>query len=161
MFIDIDASPDDDGEVQLLPEGIAELSRRWCAALNRRRNVKDFRPATREGSRRVRPARRQRRPEASRRKDRAPLNKRGIRCAHDAGRRGTVQVAGAEQPVFGHAAARVGCIAITAAVLVTRTAASFTATMSLPMAARGHSRRHWARSSLMLQKRRGRARRLA
>jgi hypothetical protein len=48
MFIDIDASPDDDGEVQLLPEGIAELSRRWCAALNRRRNVKDFRPATRE-----------------------------------------------------------------------------------------------------------------
>ena len=48
MFIDVDASPDDDGEVQLLPEGIAELSRRWCAALNRRRNVKDFRPATRE-----------------------------------------------------------------------------------------------------------------
>jgi hypothetical protein len=48
MFTDVDASPDDDGEVQLLPEGIAELSRRWCAALNRRRNVKDFRPATRE-----------------------------------------------------------------------------------------------------------------
>jgi hypothetical protein len=48
MFIDVDASPDDDGEVQLLPEGIAELSRRWCAALNRKRNVRDFRPATRE-----------------------------------------------------------------------------------------------------------------
>jgi hypothetical protein len=48
MLIDVDASPDDDGEVQLLPEGIAELSRRWCAALNRRRNVRDFRPATRE-----------------------------------------------------------------------------------------------------------------
>jgi hypothetical protein len=48
MFVDVDASPDDDGEVDLLPEGIAELSKRWCAALNRRRNVKDFRPATRE-----------------------------------------------------------------------------------------------------------------
>jgi hypothetical protein len=48
MFVDVDASPDDDGEVELLPEGIAELSRRWCAALNRRRNVKDFRPAIRE-----------------------------------------------------------------------------------------------------------------
>ena len=48
MFVDVDASPEDDGEVELLPEGIAELSRRWCAALNRRRNVKDFRPATRE-----------------------------------------------------------------------------------------------------------------
>ena len=32
MFVDVDASPDDDGEVELLPEGIAELSRRWCAA---------------------------------------------------------------------------------------------------------------------------------
>jgi hypothetical protein len=48
MFVDVDASPDDDGEVELLPEGIAELSRRWCAALNRRRRVRDFRPATRE-----------------------------------------------------------------------------------------------------------------
>jgi hypothetical protein len=48
MFVDVDASPDDDGEVELWPEGIAELSRRWCAALNRRRNAKDFRPATRE-----------------------------------------------------------------------------------------------------------------
>jgi hypothetical protein len=48
MFIDVDASPDDDGEVELLPEGIAELSRRWCAALNRRRRVRDFRSATRE-----------------------------------------------------------------------------------------------------------------
>jgi hypothetical protein len=47
MFVDVDASPDDDGEVELLPEGIAELSRRWCAALNRRRRVRDFRPATR------------------------------------------------------------------------------------------------------------------
>jgi hypothetical protein len=48
MFVDVDASPDDDGEVELLPEGIAELSRRWCAALNRRRRVRDFRPATRD-----------------------------------------------------------------------------------------------------------------
>jgi hypothetical protein len=48
MFVDVDASPDDNGEVKLLPEGIAELSRRWCAALNRRRKVQDFRPATRE-----------------------------------------------------------------------------------------------------------------
>jgi hypothetical protein len=48
MFVDVDASPDDDGEVELLPEGIAELSRRWCAALNWRRRVRDFRPATRE-----------------------------------------------------------------------------------------------------------------
>jgi hypothetical protein len=47
-FVDVDASPDDDGEVELLPEGIAELSRRWCAALNRRHKVKDFRPATRD-----------------------------------------------------------------------------------------------------------------
>jgi hypothetical protein len=48
MFIDVDVTPDDDGEVELLPEGIAELTRRWCVALNRMRNVKDFRPATRE-----------------------------------------------------------------------------------------------------------------
>jgi hypothetical protein len=48
MFVDVDASPDDDGEVELLPEDIAELSRRWCAALNRTRRVRDFRPATRE-----------------------------------------------------------------------------------------------------------------
>jgi hypothetical protein len=48
MFVDVDASPDDDGEVELLPEGIAELSRRWCATLNRRRRVRDFRPATRD-----------------------------------------------------------------------------------------------------------------
>jgi hypothetical protein len=48
MFVDVDASPEDEGEVELLPEGIAELSRRWCAALNRRRRVRDFRPATRE-----------------------------------------------------------------------------------------------------------------
>jgi hypothetical protein len=47
MFIDVDASPDDDGEVERLSEGIAELSRRWCVALNRRRKVGDFRPATR------------------------------------------------------------------------------------------------------------------
>jgi hypothetical protein len=48
MFIDVDVTPGDDGEVELLPEGIAELTRRWCVALNRRRKVKDFRPATRE-----------------------------------------------------------------------------------------------------------------
>jgi hypothetical protein len=48
MFVDVDASPDDDGEVELLPEGIAELTRRWCAALNRMHGVKDFRPATRK-----------------------------------------------------------------------------------------------------------------
>jgi hypothetical protein len=47
-FIDVDVTPDDDGEVELLPEGIAELTKRWCIALNRMRNVKDFRPATRE-----------------------------------------------------------------------------------------------------------------
>jgi hypothetical protein len=46
-FIDVDVTPDDNGEVALLPEGIVELTRRWCAALNRMRNVKDFRPATR------------------------------------------------------------------------------------------------------------------
>jgi hypothetical protein len=46
--IDVDISPDDGGEVELLPEGIAELTRRWCVALNRMRKVKDFRPATRE-----------------------------------------------------------------------------------------------------------------
>jgi hypothetical protein len=48
MFIDIDITPDDDGEVELLPEGIAELTARWCVALNRIRRVKDFRPATPE-----------------------------------------------------------------------------------------------------------------
>jgi hypothetical protein len=48
MFIDVDVTPDDDGEVELLPEGIAELTGRWCVALNRMRKVKDFRPATRE-----------------------------------------------------------------------------------------------------------------
>jgi hypothetical protein len=46
--IDVDATPDDDGEVELLSDGIAELTRRWCAALNRMRKVNDFRPATRE-----------------------------------------------------------------------------------------------------------------
>jgi hypothetical protein len=46
--IDVDATPDDDGEVELLSYGIAELTRRWCAALNRMRKVNDFRPATRE-----------------------------------------------------------------------------------------------------------------
>jgi hypothetical protein len=46
--IDVDATPDDDGEIELLAEGIAELTRRWCAALNRMRKVNDFRPATRE-----------------------------------------------------------------------------------------------------------------
>jgi hypothetical protein len=29
------------------PEGIAELTRHWCVALNRMQKVKDFRPATR------------------------------------------------------------------------------------------------------------------
>jgi hypothetical protein len=48
VFIDVDASADDDGEVERLPEGIAVLTGRWCAALNRMHNVKDFRPATRE-----------------------------------------------------------------------------------------------------------------
>ena len=48
MFIAVDASPDDISEVERWPEGIAELIKRWCAALNRRRGVKDFRPATRE-----------------------------------------------------------------------------------------------------------------
>ncbi len=48
MSVDVDVTPEDDGEVVLLPEGIAELTRRWCSALNRRREVKDFRPATRE-----------------------------------------------------------------------------------------------------------------
>jgi hypothetical protein len=46
--IDVDATPDEDGEVELLSDGIAELTRRWCAALNRMRKVNDFRPATRE-----------------------------------------------------------------------------------------------------------------
>lgn len=46
-FIDVDVTPDDDGEVALLPEGIAELTRRWRAALSRMRKVQDFRPATR------------------------------------------------------------------------------------------------------------------
>jgi hypothetical protein len=48
MFIDVDVTPDDEGEVEQLPEGIAELTRRWCVALNRMRKVKDFRPATQE-----------------------------------------------------------------------------------------------------------------
>jgi hypothetical protein len=48
MFIGVDASPDDGGEVEQLPEGIAELTRRWRAALNRMHKVKDFRAATRE-----------------------------------------------------------------------------------------------------------------
>jgi hypothetical protein len=47
MFIDVDASPEHGGEVELLPEGIAELTTRWCGALNRMRKVKNFRPATR------------------------------------------------------------------------------------------------------------------
>jgi hypothetical protein len=38
MFIDVDASPDDDGEVELFPEGIAELSRRWCARRHERKS---------------------------------------------------------------------------------------------------------------------------
>jgi hypothetical protein len=46
--IDVDATPNSGGEVELLSDGIVELNRRWCAALNRRRKVKDFRPATRE-----------------------------------------------------------------------------------------------------------------
>jgi hypothetical protein len=48
VFVNVDVSPDDDGEIDLLPEGIAELTRRWCVALNRMRKVKDFRPATRK-----------------------------------------------------------------------------------------------------------------
>jgi hypothetical protein len=48
MFIDVDVTPDEDGEVELLPEGIAELTARWCVPLNRMRKVRDFRPATRE-----------------------------------------------------------------------------------------------------------------
>jgi hypothetical protein len=48
MFIAVDASPDDNSEVERLPESIAELTKRWCAALNRRRGTNDFRPATRE-----------------------------------------------------------------------------------------------------------------
>jgi hypothetical protein len=48
MFIDVDVTPDDDGEVELLPEGIAELTKCWCVALNRMCKVKDFRPATQE-----------------------------------------------------------------------------------------------------------------
>ncbi len=47
-IIDVDVTPDADGEVELMSDGIAELNRRWCAALNRRRKVRDFRPATRE-----------------------------------------------------------------------------------------------------------------
>jgi hypothetical protein len=41
VTIDVDASPDDDCEVELLSEGIAELTRRWCGALNRMHKVKD------------------------------------------------------------------------------------------------------------------------
>jgi hypothetical protein len=48
MFVDVDVTPDDYGAVELLPEGITELTGRWCVALNRTRKVKDFRPATRE-----------------------------------------------------------------------------------------------------------------
>jgi len=48
MFIAVDAPPDDNSEVERLPEGIAELTKRWCAALNRRRGTDDFRPATRQ-----------------------------------------------------------------------------------------------------------------
>jgi hypothetical protein len=48
MFIEVDASPGDDGEVGPLSEGVAELTTRWCATLNRMRGVRDFRPATRE-----------------------------------------------------------------------------------------------------------------
>jgi hypothetical protein len=47
VLIDVDASPDDDGGVERLPEGIAELTGRWCAALNGMNKVRDFRPATR------------------------------------------------------------------------------------------------------------------
>jgi hypothetical protein len=47
LFTEI-ASPKDDGELAMLPEGIAELTKRWCVALNRSRRVNDFRPATRE-----------------------------------------------------------------------------------------------------------------
>jgi hypothetical protein len=46
--IDVDATPDAGCEVELMSDGIAVLTRRRCAALNRRRKVKDFRPATRE-----------------------------------------------------------------------------------------------------------------
>jgi hypothetical protein len=48
MFIAVDATPDDNSEVERLSEGVAELTKRWCAALNRRRRVNDFRAATRE-----------------------------------------------------------------------------------------------------------------
>jgi hypothetical protein len=44
----VDASPDDNSEVERLPEGIAELTKRWCAALNRRRGTNELRPATRQ-----------------------------------------------------------------------------------------------------------------
>jgi hypothetical protein len=48
MFAEVDASPVDDRQLAMLPEGIAELTTRWCVALNRSRGVNDFRPATRE-----------------------------------------------------------------------------------------------------------------
>jgi hypothetical protein len=48
MFIAVDASPDDMSECERLAEGIAELTKRWCIALNRRRGVHDFRAATRQ-----------------------------------------------------------------------------------------------------------------
>jgi hypothetical protein len=48
LFAEIDASPDNDRELAMLSEGIAELTTRWCLALNRSRRVNDFRPATKE-----------------------------------------------------------------------------------------------------------------
>ena len=48
IFVEVDLTPSENGELEMLAEGIAELSRRWCAALNRMRKVNDFRPATLE-----------------------------------------------------------------------------------------------------------------
>jgi hypothetical protein len=48
LFTELDASPEDDRQLAMLPEGIAQLTHRWCVALNRSRRVNDFRPATRE-----------------------------------------------------------------------------------------------------------------
>jgi hypothetical protein len=47
-FTELDASPEDDCQLAMLPEGIAQLTHRWCVALNRSRRVNDFRLATRE-----------------------------------------------------------------------------------------------------------------
>jgi hypothetical protein len=51
MFVEVDASPVDDGELGLLPEGIAVLTTRWCAALNRsRQSVTSVRRRERKSS---------------------------------------------------------------------------------------------------------------